>query len=415
MNWRRSTGIVLSRSGHAFRAAGFLDGAQVPAWIESDPEAPDSVLVTVAVDRQGLVATLGADGERIVAGPALADLAQAIADDVHGEVSFPGATATAEEAGAPDSGPDPFEQYLDVDAAYAPDRAVVFVRTGAAGVIALATAVDQRVYTRDHLDGQLVLIADGPSLTSVEWPEMLVPALLVEQGAAFPALTVITGDGEPHVRTWDVRITQVPDLPPASGVHAFLDTTIGDGALVRELMRLFPAVEPTGLRAALTGPGAGPTRLLAALDLPADAAAFLTHDRQADELDDATPVDPDTLTESLRRAMSGAVSGASVTMTETAEVMRQRAESMRLRAETVFDAAETFTEEVVLPARQSWVTPSLAVAEGVLGALAIRRARRGGGLGVVAGVIGAVLLTDAGVNLAIAAAPLLRGDRRRAS
>src|SRR5699024_4556158 len=124
-----------------------------------------------------------------------------LAADVQGEVSFPRATAVAEEDGVPESGPDPFEQYLDVDAAYAPDRAVVFARTGAAGVIELATAVDQRVYTRDHLDGQLVLIADGPSLTSVEWPEQLVPALLVEQGAAFPALTVVTGHGEPHVRT----------------------------------------------------------------------------------------------------------------------------------------------------------------------------------------------------------------------
>ncbi len=415
MNWRRSTGIVLSRTGHAVRAAGFLDGAQVPAWIESDPEAPDSVLVTIALDERDLVATLAADGERIVPGPALADLARALAADVQGEVSFPRATAVAEEDGVPESGPDPFEQYLDVDAAYAPDRAVVFARTGAAGVIELATAVDQRVYTRDHLDGQLVLIADGPSLTSVEWPEQLVPALLVEQGAAFPALTVVTGHGEPHVRTWDVRITQVPDLPATSGVGAFIDTTIGDGALVRELMRIFPAAEPTGLRAALSGPGAGPARLLAALDLPADAAAFLGHDRRAEDIAEATAVDPDTLVETLRRAMSGAVSGASVTMTETAEVMRQRAESMRLRAETVFDAAETFTEEVVLPARKSWVTPSLAVAEGVLGVLAIRRARRGGGLGVLAGVVGAVLLTDAGVNLAIAAAPLLRGDRRSGS
>src|SRR5699024_476396 len=160
----RSTGIVLSRTGHAFRAAGFLDGAQVPAWIESDPEAPDSVLVTIALDERDLVATLAADGERIVPGPALADLARALAADVQGEVSCPRAPAVAGRVGAPESGPDPFDQYLDVDAAYAPDRAVVFARTGAAGVIELATAVDQRVYTRDHLDGQLVLIADGPSL-----------------------------------------------------------------------------------------------------------------------------------------------------------------------------------------------------------------------------------------------------------
>lgn len=413
MNWRRSTGIVISKTGHAFRAAGFLDGAQVLAWVESDPEAPDSVLVTVAVDEDGRVATVAEDGEQIIAGPPLADLATAIAQDVRGEVSFSGAFAVAEESSRDESGPDPFEQHLDVDAAYAPDRAIVFSRTGAAGVIDLATAVDQRVHTRDHLDGQLVFIADGPSLTSVEWPQDLVPAFLVEQGAAFPALTVITPSGDAHVRTWDVQITEVPKGPgdSAGGVRAFLDSTIGDGALVRELMRIFPAAEPTSVRAAVAGADAGPARLLAALGLPDDAAAFLGHELAPDELEQVTPVDPDTLVESLRRAMSGAVSGASVTMTETAEVMRQRAEAMRLRAETVFDAAETFTEEVVLPARQSWVTPSLAVAEAVLGSLAIRRARRGGALGVLAGVVGAMLITDSAVNLAIAAAPWLRRNR----
>ncbi|MPV48448.1 hypothetical protein GCG21_00170 [Pseudactinotalea sp. HY160] len=409
MNWRRSTGIVISKTGQAVRAAGFLDGAQVLARIESDPEAPDSVLVTVAVDEADRVAILSEDGRRIVPGPAVADLAQAIADDVHGEVGFAEAAGRAEDSEQGAAGPDPFDQHLDVDAAYAPDRAVIFARTGAAGVIDLATAVDQRVYTREHLDGQLVFVADGPALTAVEWPGALRPALVIEQGAAFPALTAVTVDGSAHVHTWDVQVTEVPDVSgdALGGVRAFLDTVIGTGALVGRLMRLFPAAEPLGVRTALDGVDAGPARLLAALGLPADAAAFLVHDRAAGELEQVTPVDPDTLVESLRRAMSG----ASVTMTETAEAMRQRAEAMRLRAETVFDAAETFTEEVVLPARQSWLTPSLAVAEAVLGALAIRRARRGGALGVISGVLGAVLLTDATVNLAIAASPLLRRGR----
>ena len=89
--------------------------------------------------------------------------------------------------------------------------------------------------------------------------------------------------------------------------------------------------------------------------------------------------------------------------------MRARAVAVRTRAETAFDAAEAFAEDVVLPVRQNWVSPALAVAETALGVLAFRKARTlGGAGGGVLGVGAVLLLGDAAVNTVISLAPLLR-------
>ena len=58
--WRRCAGLVSTATPHAARAEGFLDGAQVIGLIESDPDAPFSVAVAVAVDEERRVAVLSA-------------------------------------------------------------------------------------------------------------------------------------------------------------------------------------------------------------------------------------------------------------------------------------------------------------------------------------------------------------------
>src|SRR5699024_9300022 len=136
-----------------------------------------------------------------------------------------------------------------------------------------------------------------------------------------------------------------------------------------------------------------------------DALPILESRTSANELPGAQEVHPASFARSVRRV----VTEASSTVSERTEAMRARAVAVRTRAETAFDAAEAFAEDVVLPVRQNWVSPALAVAETALGVLAFRKARAlGGAGGGVLGVGAVLLLGDAAVNTVISLAPLLR-------
>lgn len=395
MTWRRRSGIVTAPEGRQSAVLAHLKAAGVLALVESRDTDLDTVHLVLAVDMDGRVATW-ADGH-VQAGPELAEFAATLATEIGGEVTFGEETWTAAEVDTRRT--DPFEHHLGADIATYADRAVVLTRANEATLSDIAGQIDDTIHALPHAGGHALLITEGPILTTLTWTEDARPVLIIEHGAAAPAVTVI-GEGEAHLHSWTTtaELTFAGDV----GAQAFADATLGLGALVREIMTALPAVEPGRVRTAL---GEGVEPVLAALELPPALLGYLNSVTEAADVPGVVEIHPASFVRSIRAA----VSDASSSVTERAEAIRHRALAVRTRAETAFDAAEAFAEDVVMPVRQNWLSPALAVAETALGVLALRKARRlGGGGGAAVALVGALLLTDALVNTAISLAPLLR-------
>src|SRR5690625_7189104 len=86
--WQRTSGQVDAPASRVHRSTGFLDGAQVVARLEYDPQDPTSAWVTVAVDEENRVAVLGESGTEVVPGPPLGELVTALDQEVQGVVTF---------------------------------------------------------------------------------------------------------------------------------------------------------------------------------------------------------------------------------------------------------------------------------------------------------------------------------------
>lgn len=399
MMWRRTTGIVTADGVRAEQVTAFLSERRILGAVETSGASFETVGLTLALDADDRAAILTGAGT-IAAGPQVADFAQNLANTINGEVSIGEQAWVGEEVSTRRS--DPFEQPLGADIAAFADRAVVFTRAPERGLVDIASQVDDVVYTLAHLDGHAICITEGPILSTLDWDEDTRPALIIEYGAAAPSVTVIPVlRPEAHAFTWGNRERWTPSGESVTA-RAFIDATLGAGALVGELMRVFPSVEPSALRKSLDE---GFEAFFAALGLPAPLLAYLESETEAAELPGVEEVHPASFARSVRRV----VTEASSTVSERAEAMRARAVAVRTRAETAFDAAEAFAEDVVLPVRQNWVSPALAVAETALGVLALRKARKVGGAGGGALGVGAVLLLgDAAVNTVISVAPILR-------
>jgi hypothetical protein len=421
-DWQRRSGLVTGTTGRVDRARGFLEGALVIALVESEPENPDAVGITIATDADDRVAVVDEARTGVVAGPTLTELAEALAATCGGEVIFDDLVFGEDEPSEHSS--DPFDPEIDIDAAYVPDRAVVYTRATIGELGALVSAVDMPVLVAPHGEGHLVLVTDGPALSAVDWSDALKPALVVEQGAAYPAVAILDGDSA-YVHTWDLDVWQVPSEPAAAAVaHDLADAALGLGGLTAQITALLPEADAGAVRAALETPGSGPAELIAALGLPADLVGYLGHGADLPSLEGAKVLQPDGFGQAFARAVTDAqaqmtesVREHAEQVRERAELMRERAEAARVRAESAFDAAETFTEEVVVPIRQSWWTPAVAALEASGGLLALRRAGRGARLGTgttpgerVVAVLGALLLADAVVNTIVFLAPRLKRD-----
>lgn len=419
--WQRRSGLVTSTAGRAGRARGFLEGALVIALVETEQDSPDSVVVTVATDAEDRVAVVDEDLTGVTAGPTLTELAEALAAAC-GQVIFDDLVA-GEDSESEDPR-DPFDPGIDVVDAYVPDRSVVYSRATVDQLGALATAIDMPVLVAPVHEGHLVLVSDGPALSAVDWSDSLKPALVIEQGAAYPAAAIIDGDSA-HVHTWDVDVAAVPSEQAAAEIaRDIVDGTLGLGALTSQIATLLPTADAAAVRAAFETPGAGPAELIAALKLPRELVGYLGHGADTPDLPGAKILQPDGFGQAFVRVVTDAQAQMTESMREHTEQMRERAdhvreraEAARARAESAFDAAETFTEEVVVPIRQSWWTPAAAAVEATAGALLLRRAGRGSRLGTgttagerVLAVGGLLLLVDAVVNVAIFLAPRLRRD-----
>src|SRR5699024_585670 len=135
------------------------------------------------------------------------------------------------------------------------DRALVFTRASERELVDIASRVDDVVYAVAHLNGHAVCITEGTILTTLDWEEGTRPALIIEYGAATPSVTV-SPLLRPAARTLARGTRELPTPEgaaegEAAAAHAFTDATLGHGALVGELMRVFPAVEPGAIRESL--------------------------------------------------------------------------------------------------------------------------------------------------------------------
>lgn len=453
--WQRRTGKITAAPKGIDRVSGFLDGAGVIARLHQDPQVAEVLTITVLMGEGEHVAVVDdAHASLAVLGPTMAELTEALAAECGGEVWFedepgypitdltepnPEAAEVAEdggdaEAAAGDSRPvgqekpnqksaperkkkeprDPFDADLDVSDAYVPDHSVLFSRRD---LRELVDSLGARVWVEPLMDGHL-LYADGVIIRPEDIPPGPEPVLLVQRGAGHPSLTVVAEDRITY--HWDLPRQFVP-RDVSGPVAAMVAQMLGEGASVGALMQLFPAIEPGQLRSAISGPRSGLRATVQALGLPHRVSKFLHHERELHHFHGLREVEPRGRAYAWSVAMSGKLDQAQETVSqhwvEATDQMRQAAENMRVHAEATFDASQTFTEEVMLPARRSWVGPAVALGELAVGAAALTHAVkrwRGGklrGRDVVTAGVGALAVADAAVNVLIFATS--RRARRR--
>lgn len=428
--WRRCSGLVGAATPDAARAHGFLDGARVLALIESDPEAPFAVAVTIALDEEERVAVLAENGTEIVPGPALADLAEALAKECQALVVFGHVVAESVGELDPDEGEDPFESDIDLESTRLPERAVVLTRAGERELERLATEANTTLYATAYGDGHLALLEDGPALTELEWREDHLPVVLLEQGASFPSVSVIEEPGRAHLYTWDAVLAVVPSAPEAAAmVHPFIDSELGPGALVRGLLSAAPDADAEALRGSLEEPGeAGLATMVAGLGLPDDVAEFLAGRTPASDLPGLVELDPVSVGEVVRRRMDDAAEDARAHVeqmrvaaedarAQARESARANVEHMRRTATEASAAAQSFADPDEHPTL-AWTTPAAGLVQLVGAIFALRRAARGAHAPTAGtrlwAVLGGVLATGAAANLALTALPWVRRLRERA-
>lgn len=427
--WRRCAGLVSTATPNALRAAGFLDGAQVIGLIESDPDAPYSVAVNIAVDEEGRVAVLSASHTEIVPGPHLRELAEALAAECRGLVVFE--DIVAEYSGEEEPGGGPFHSDIDLASTRLPELAVALTRAPLRELEDLATEANTVLQVLTHGDSQIVFVQDGPALTSVQWRDDHLPVVLLETGESFPAVTVISEPGEAHMHSWDATVTVVPSEAPDL-VHPFVSDRLGKAALVRTMVRVADGADAAVLTGALEGNGEqGLRQTIQGLGLPETVHDFLTGALDAADVPDVVELDPMTVAETMRRAMDEAAEEARTQarahmehMREVADDAREQAraqarenmEHMRRHATEASEAAYRIADPDEHPTL-AWTTPAAGLLQLAGTLLAVRRALRRNASGAPSGkwwgLLAGVLGTGAAANLTLTALPWLRRWRDR--
>ncbi|HLS24438.1 MAG TPA: hypothetical protein VK063_01030 [Beutenbergiaceae bacterium] len=426
--WRRCAGLVSTSTPIAARAGAFLDGALVVALVESDPDAPYSVAVTVAVDEERRVAVLSASRTEIVPGPPLGELAEALAAECQGLVVFE--DIVAEGADAPDT-EEPFWSDIDLSSTRLPERAVAVTRATPRELHDLATEANTPLAVVPHEDRQVVFVQDGPALTSLQWRDDHLPVVLLEHGESFPSVTILSEPGQAHMHSWDATITVVPE-EAAEVVGPFVTRILGRSALVRALLEGDFASDEQMLTTALEEKGEhGLATMVRALQLPPVVHDFLTGEVGAEDLTDAEHLDPLTVSATVRRAMDEAAEEARAQarahmehVREVADEAREQAraqaranmEQMRRTATEASEAAYRIADPEEHPTL-AWTTPAAGVLQ-LAGALyALRKSlqhigddrRAGKWWGLLSGVLG----TASAGNLTLSVLPWVRRRRER--
>lgn len=422
--WQRTSGQVDAPASRVHRSTGFLDGAQVVARLEFDPQDPTSAWVTVAVDEDGRVAVLAEEGDQVVAGPPLAELVSALAREVQGVVTF--AEETAREVppgeGDQDEDDDPFDPQIGI--VVIADRALVCTTADLAGLERLATAAESAVQAVPTSFGHVVLVEDGPAVGDLPLAALGTPAVVLQQAADYPALG-ITGDDE-YQHVWGLQEVVVPlSAPTAEG---FADATLGLGALVDQTVATVPGADADRVRTGLES-GSGPLDVLPALvrdeELAGALAGFLSGRSALTEVPGVVDMQPVLLGEAVRRRAQEAADDARRAADDTRRRAQEAADDARRRAQHAAEdarrmaddaraSAAAFADAAEEPVR-TWAPYAAAGADLLVGALLWRRSGRAtregrpmsAGAKVVRGV--SVLLFAAAATNVVAAVV----DRRR--
>ncbi|WP_139177839.1 hypothetical protein [Ruania alba] len=447
--WQRQQGQISAPDTRVLRAGGFLDGALVVAILEADPEEPASVWVTVATDDEQRVAVLGPDGQSVVPGPPLPELAEALAQECQGGVTFGDVVAVAWPEDEPE---DPFEPHLDVTSV--PERTVVLLPGGRDGAERLATTLGITVHAvlgeraedtddsddpevgatsnassgatepvstdEDPVDAAMpvaVLLVDAPGVEELDLTAEAPAAVVLERRTVYPAVTAVRGAVHTHV--WGLERAVVPIAGVAPD---FAEQVLGHEALADGVLAALPDADREQVLGALRGDGLAP--LVTALGLPEDLVeplnGFLDGETEAADVPGVQELEPVGLSELVRRRARTAADDARLAAQQAREDTRERAqqaaEDARRRAQRAADDARTgvaaFADAAEEPAR-TWAPYALAAVETVVGAALWRRASRpetGRAWAVVGKVTAGVLWAGALANVGAAVWPRLRGE-----
>lgn len=403
--WQRTSGQVDAPAARVHRSTGFLDGAQVVALLEYDPQDPTTAWVTVAVDEESRVAVLGEDGAAVIAGPPLAELVTALAQECQGVVTFAEESARALPPGEEDDegDDDPFDPQIGI--AVVADRALVCTAADHAGLERLATEAETTLHAVPTGAGHTVLVEDGPAVGDLPLAELGAPALVLQQTADYPTLG-IAGDEE-YQYVWGLQQAVVPLSAPAA--EQFADRLLGTGALVDQVRAAVPGADADRLRSAIES-GTGPLDVLSALGLDAgltgQLSEFLVGRRSAAEVADVAAIDPVPLSEVMRRRAQEAADDARRAADDTRRRAQLAADDARRMADEARASAAAFADAAEEPVR-TWAPYVAAGADVLVGALLWRRSgrtrRAGGRMGVGARVVRGVsvlLFAAAAANVA---------------
>ena len=412
--WQRTSGQVDAPASRVHRSTGFLDGAQVVARLEFDPQDPTTAWVTVAVDEENRVAVLGEDGGQVVPGPPLAELVAALAQECQGVVTFAEESARALPPGEgdEDEDDDPFDPQIGI--AVVADRALVCTTADHAGVERLATRAETTLHAVSTDSGHTVLVEDGPAVGDLPLAELRAPALVLQQTDDYPALGV--AGAEEYQYVWGLQQAVVPLEAPVA--EEFADHYLGTGALVAQVLSAVPGADADQLRRVIES-GTGPVDVLPVLGLGQEVTGqlteFLTGQRGATDLDGVAEIDPVPLGEVMRRRAQEAADDARRAADDTRRRAQLAAEDARRMADEARSSAVAFADAAEEPVR-TWAPWVAAGADVLVGALLWRRSgrsRRAGepmsaGAKVVRGV-SVALFAAAAANVAGA---VLDGRRR---
>ncbi|WP_147915979.1 hypothetical protein [Ruania zhangjianzhongii] len=413
--WQRTSGQVDAPASRVHRSTGFLDGAQVVARLEYDPQDPTTAWVTVAVDEEHRVAVLGEGGEQVVPGPPLAELVTALAQECQGVVTFAEESASAIPPGEgdEDGDDDPFDPQIGI--AVVADRALVCTIADHAGLERLATGAETTLHAVPTDSGHTVVVEDGPAVGDLPLAELGAPALVLQQAADYPALGV-AGDEE-YQYVWGLQHAVVPlDAPVA---EQFADRHLGTGALVDQVLAAVPGADAGRLRAAIDA-GAGPADVLPVLGLGPEVTGqlseFLNGQRGAADVVGVAAIHPVPLGEMMRRRAQEAADDARRAADDTRRRAQLAAEDARRMAEEARASAAAFADAAEEPVR-TWAPWVAAGADVLVGALLWRRSGRAPRAGESMGA-GAKVVRGVSVLLFAAAAANVTGavldGRRRA-
>src|SRR5699024_171957 len=340
--WQRISGLIEAPESRVQRVRGFLEGAQVIAQLEYDPQEPDSLWVSVATDAETHVAVLDDGGTSPVPGPPLQELALALAQECQGEVTFDETTHGAAQDSEGDE--DPFDPQIGI--VVVAERAVVRTRADHAGIEELATHAQSALLAVPDERGHLLLIQDGPAVGDLPLEHLEYPALVLQHAADYPALSVVHGNEE-HQHVWGLTAQVVPD--GSASAREFADATLGLGLLVEQIRTALPGLSQPQVRTAVeqSSDAAGAVNVLGlSPELTTEVREFLLGQRPGDDAAGALWIEPLSAGEDVRRRAQEAADEARRAAGNAADDTRRRAQDAVDDARRIAEDAWRRTDDV---------------------------------------------------------------------